>query len=182
MRTPLHTRSAVLCASLVLAAATCATRPVSPGEPGEQAARLLVCTPTDAPTGSVRKVVGPDSGRVELEIVGRRGRHRLSIPPGAVTEETTFILTARALETVEVEAHAEGRDTFAFANGRRATLRLDAEHCPAAFDRLERKQIFRRVGNDLVPVGGSPIGIGPLRKAALQTELPTLSGYALGGS
>jgi hypothetical protein len=119
---------------------------------------------------------------VELDIVGPRGRHRLSIPPGAVTKETTFVLTARASQNVEVEAYAEGHKTFAFANGRRATLRLDAEHCPAAFDRLERKQIFRVEANGLVPVGGSTVGVGPLRKAALKTDLPTLSGYALGGS
>ncbi|CAA9297050.1 MAG: hypothetical protein AVDCRST_MAG68-74 [uncultured Gemmatimonadetes bacterium] len=179
MRTPLHSSALLFVA---LASATCATGPIDPERGRAPAARLLVCTAADAPAGSVKEVVGPESGRVELDIVGPRGRHRLTIPPGAVTEQTTFILSAKASETVEVEAHAEGHTTFAFANGRRATLRLDAEHCPAAFDRLERRQIFRREANGLVPVGGSTIGIGPLRKAALKTELPTLSGYALGGS
>ncbi|HEX8359917.1 MAG TPA: hypothetical protein VF613_07415 [Longimicrobium sp.] len=182
MRTHLHTRSALLCTFVALASVTCATRPASPDEPMGQGPRLLVCTATDAPVGSVRKVVGPDSPKVELDIVGPRGTHRLTIPRGAVTRETTFTLTARASQNVEVEARAEGHDTFAFANGRTATLRLDAENCAGAFDRLERKQIFRREGTRLVPMGGSGIGIGPLRKAALKTELPTLSGYALGGS
>ncbi len=174
MPTPLHSRGALLCILLALASASPAT--------SVQAPRLLVCTPTDAPVGSVRRVVGPDSLKVELEIAGPRGTHRLTIPRGAVTRETAFTLTARASQNVEVEARAEGHETFAFANGKRATLRLDAENCAAAFDRLERKQIFRREGARLVPVGGSGVGLGPFRKAALKTELPTLSGYALGGS
>lgn len=180
MRTPLRIRSLLLCTSLALATVTCAS--VDPGERTGQGPRLLVCTATGAPTGTVRKVVGPDSGRTELEIGGPRGRHRLTIPRGAVTRETTFVLTARRSERVQVEARAEGHETFAFANGQRATLRLDAGHCPAAFDRLERKQIFRVEGTRLVPVGGSAVGEGAARRPALQTELPTLSGYALGGS
>jgi hypothetical protein len=180
MHTPLHTRSLLLCTSLALATVTCAS--VDPGERNGQGPRLLVCTATDAPTGSVRKVVGPDSGRTELEIGGPRGRHRLTIPRGAVTKETTFILTARPSDRVQVEAHAEGHETFAFANGQRATLRLDAGHCPAAFDRLQGKQIVRVEGDKLVPVGGTAVSEGTARRPALQAELPTLSGYAIAGS
>jgi hypothetical protein len=180
MRTPLHTRSLLLCTSLALATVTCAS--VDPGDRTGQGPRLLVCTATDAPTGTVSKVVGPDSGRTELEIRGPRGRHRLIIPRGAVTKETTFILTARASDRVEVEAHALGHETFAFANGQRATLRLNAGHCPAAFDRLQNKQVVRVEANGLVPVGGTVVGEGTGRRDALQTELPTLSGYAIAGS
>lgn len=178
MRTLLHARSLLLCTGLALATVTCAS--VAPDGNVTQGPGLLVCTATGAPTGSVTKVVGPDSGPTVLEIGGPRG-HRLTIPPGAVTEETTFVLTAVPSDRVQVEAHAVGHETFAFANGRRATLRLSAEHCPAAFDRLQRKQVFRVEGSTLVPVGGSVEGTGPGRRA-LRTELPTLSGYAVGGS
>jgi hypothetical protein len=105
----------------------------------------------------------------------------LQVPPGGAKPGTVFILTALPTPRVGVEAHVRGEDSYTFLGGRRATLRLTAQHCTEGeFGQLTSPTILRIERDSTLTV--LPSRRDPGSGRILWTELPSLSGYAIGGS
>jgi len=168
-------RIALACVAL----AACAPPPAPP-PPSNRTPVLAHCSSTEGPAGA-DTVAANSAGEATLRVSGAAGQHILHVPAGAAQPTTVFILTALAPPRVGVEAHVAGQETYNFLNGRRAKLQLSAQQCTdAEWGRLTSPAIVR-IGPDstLTMLPSQPEG-GPRR--ILSTELPSLSGYAIGGS
>ncbi|HEX8211187.1 MAG TPA: hypothetical protein VF584_13515 [Longimicrobium sp.] len=173
----MRTLHRITLACLILAA--CAPSP-EPGPPARRTSLLAQCSSREGPAGT-DSAVANNAGEATLQVRGAAGQHVLHVPAGAAEPGTVFILTAMAPPNVGVEAHVRGQGTYSFLNGRRATLRIDAEHCTTEeYGKLPSPTILR-VGRDgaLTPLPSRP-GEGGAR--SLSAELPTLSGYAIGSN
>jgi hypothetical protein len=163
-----------------LALAACAPPPEPPPPPSNRTPVLAHCASTEGPAGT-DTVTANSAGEATLQVRGPVGQHILHVPAGAARPGTVFILTALAPPRVGVEAHAAGQEPYNFLNGHRARLQLSAQQCTEAeWGKLASPAILR-IGLDSMltalpsqPEGGS--------RRMLSTELPSLSGYAIGSN
>lgn len=173
----MRTLQRVALACLVLAA--CAPPPVPP-PPSNGTPFLAQCSSTSGPVGT-DSATANNAGEATLQVAGTAGHHVLHVPAGAAAPGTVFILTALAPPRVGVEAHVRGQATYNFLDGRRATLRLTGQHCTEEeFGKLRSPTILRleRDGS-LTALASAP---GHESPRVLSTELPSLSGYAIGSN
>ncbi len=167
----------VVLACFVLAA--CAPPP-EPPPPSNGTPSLAQCSSPSGPAGT-DSATANNVGEATLQVRGAAGQHVLQVPAGAAQPGTVFILTALQPPRVGVEAHVRGQDTYTFLNGRRATLRLNAQHCTEEeFGKLRSPTILRleRDGS-LTALASKP---AQESGRVLSTELPSLSGYVIGSN
>jgi hypothetical protein len=123
-------RIRVAAAALLLTASGCGEGPMIPLSAGEPSALtsagtdFLVCPSETA--RSTRGTIGVLGGTLALD------GHSLDIPALALSEPTTFSLTAPASDHVEIEIHADGSDSFTFLLPVTITI---------SYDRCERDDI-----------------------------------------
>lgn len=162
-----------------IALAACAPHQVQPPPPAGRP-YLAQCSSASAPAGT-DSATANNAGEATLQVRGPAGQHILHVPAGAARPGTVFILTALAPPRVGVEAHARGQATYSFLNGRRATLRLNAQHCTAAeYGKLTSPTILRLARDgSLTALPSQP---APTAGRVLSAELPTLSGYLIGSN
>ena len=173
MRT-LH-RIALAC----LALAACAAPQVQP-PPSGRTPYLAQCSSGAGPSGT-DSATANNAGEATLQVRGQSGQHVLHVPAGAAAPGTVFILTALQPPRVGVEAHVRGQAAYNFLNGRRATLRLNAQHCTAEeYGKLASPTILRLERDGSLTALPSQPGTGEGR--SLSAELPSLSGYLIGSN
>lgn len=80
---------------------------------------LLSCPVSESATASA--AIGPEGG------VLRVGRHRLSVPAGAVPETTTFVMTVPAGRYLEVDVSATGVEHYTFRKP--VAITIDFSRC-----------------------------------------------------
>ena len=131
------------------------------------ALQLLACPTADE--ARTRAVIGPDGGTL-----GARGTS-IAIPAGAVPEPTEFEVVVPVSPYMEVEIHAVGQGSYAFA--RPASITINFARCPdgavpndAALEGVYVESGTRRV---LERMGGTADKNG--KKITFST--PHLSGY-----
>jgi hypothetical protein len=141
---------------------------------------LAQCASNSAPAGS-DSAIANDAGSATLQVRGQAGQHVLQVPAGGAKPGTVFILTALPAPQVGVEAHVRGQETYTFLEGKRATLRLNAQHCTAEeYGKLASPTILRvERDNSLTPLTSRPEANAA---RVLSVELPSLSGYAVGSN
>lgn len=124
------TRVHKVAALVLLAAAGCADSPTAPVVAEERSALLADGTQFLAcPSQEARSVTG------QIGILGGAltvDGHRFEVPALAVLQPTTFTMTAPASEYVELEIHADGRDSFTF---------LLPAHISISYDRCQDQDI-----------------------------------------
>lgn len=161
-------------ASLVLAACQ------GPNNPTPRQPYLAQCASTAGPTGT-DSATADNAGGATLQVRGGGGQHVLQVPAGAARPGTVFILTALPAPQVGVEAHVRGSDTYTFLDGKRATLRINAQHCTVEEYRKLADPTILRVG-----VNGTLTSVDTRPEAgvarSLSAELPSLSRYAIGSN
>lgn len=99
------------------------TTALEPGTPAAAVSEHFLSCPVTT-TRSTSRTIGLLGGTLALD------GHQIRIPPLAVLGATTFTLTVPASEHVEVEIHAEGRDSFIFLLP--ASVTLSYERCEEA--------------------------------------------------
>jgi hypothetical protein len=159
--------------------AACAPPPM-PGPPQGRTPYLAQCSSTGGPSGT-DSAVANNAGEATLQVRGQSGQHILHVPAGAARPGTVFILTALPAPEVGVEAHVRGDDAYKFLDGRRATLRINAEHCTTEeYAKLASPTILRVETNGTLTAVPSRPAAGVAR--SLSAELPSLSRYAIGSN
>jgi hypothetical protein len=173
----MRTLHRVTLACLLLAA--CAPSP-DPGPPAGRTTILAQCSSPGGPVGT-DSAVANNAGEATLQVRGAAGQHILHVPAGAAQPGTVFVLTALPVPQVGVEAHVSGQESYSFLNGRRATLRINAQHCTTEEYGKLRAPTILRVERDgsLTALPSQP---GGSEARSLSTELPTLSRYAIGSN
>jgi len=151
-----------------------------PGPPAGRTAYLAQCSSPGGPAGT-DSAVANNAGEATLQVRGTAGQHVLHVPAGAAQPGTVFILTALPAPEVGVEAHVRGQESYSFLNGRRATLRINAQHCTTEeFGKLRAPTILRVERDGALTALPSQPGAGEPR--SLSAELPSLSRYAIGSN
>lgn len=136
--------------------------------------------PLNAPTFLQCATHGPRAVTARVDAGGdtlNLDNHQLVIPPGAVPQPTTFVMTATGARNGEIRIQANGGDSYQFSTP--ASLRLTYEGCTGEEGREERLQVVQ------VPSGGEPRVIRSLQSRVNRSDqwvtapLDHLSSYAL---